>query len=154
VDKFSEGILFPREIKRVSGFLPQDDYFSRSKSDSSLVYVTNGIESRRRFYGFSSACPIPMPSHVSSVKSTVFSQTRVYLFATRSTFDPLKRDPYGMKKQRLAFPIDLRDRIDCHAVSRFSTRRGIDVSGDFTEIRQWEPRPCGDTTFLRLGEIN
>jgi len=28
VDKFSEGILFPREIKRVSGFLPQDDYFS------------------------------------------------------------------------------------------------------------------------------
>lgn len=47
------------------------------------------------------------------MKSTVFPRTRVYLFATRSTFDPLKRDPYGTRKQRLASPFDLRDRIDC-----------------------------------------
>lgn len=54
-----------------------------------------------------------MPSCVSPMKSTVFPWTRVYLFATRSTFDPLKRNLYGTKKQRLASTTDLRDRIDC-----------------------------------------
>lgn len=94
------------------------------------------------------------PATVSPVKSAVFPRTRVYLFATRSTFDPLKRDPYGTKKQRLASPYDLRDRIDCSR-SDFPPRDAVSTFRGISHgIRQWKPRPCGDTTFLRLGEIN
>lgn len=84
------------------------------------------------------------PFRVSPMKSTVFPRTRVYLFATRSTFDPLKRDPYGTKRQRLASPFDLRGLT---AVGGFSVRRGIDVPGDFTGSGQQEPRPCGIRLF-------
>lgn len=85
----------------------------------------NGIESRRRFHDFPSA----RPRHVSPMKSAVFPRTRVYLFATRSTFDPLKRDPYGTRKHRLASPFDPRDRIDCSRwifrATRYRRSRGF-----------------------------
>jgi len=114
IGKFSEGILFSHEIKCISDFLFRDFETIISQSDSSSVCVTNRIESRRRFHSFPSAC---IPSQCLPAYhrwNPVFPRTRVYLFATRSTFDPLKRDLYDMKKQRLASTTDLRDsRIDC-----------------------------------------
>lgn len=96
---------------------------------------------------------VSMPSRVSPMKSAVFPRTRVYLFATRSTLDPLKRDPYGTKKQRLAFPLRPPcDRIDCSRWIFRATR--YRRSGGFHTNPTMGTAAVRDTTFLRLGEIN
>lgn len=119
-------------------------------NDSSR-HLTNRIELRRRFHRVyfphaSSSLALLLP-----MKSTVSSRTRVYLFAARSAFDPLKRDPYA-KKHRLASPFDLWDRIDCSRWIFRATR--YRRSAGFHADPTMGTAMVRGTTFLRLGEVN